>query len=77
MFVRVIYQPNKLNALERLKISHMKTFKYKFYFRTKQQEFVTGSKKIDAKNVDDANKKLLKFDLPFHTFSTVQIIKNN
>ena len=55
----------------------MKKFKYKFYTRTKQkQEFFICSKIIDAQNVEDANKKLLKFDLPLHTFSTVQIVKN-
>ena len=53
----------------------MKTFKYKFYTRTKQgQEFLICSKNIDAKDIDDANKQLSKFDLPFHTFSTVEII---
>lgn len=53
----------------------MKTFKYNFYIRTKQkQDFVTASKIINAKNLEDAYKQLLKLDLPFHTFSTVQII---
>lgn len=55
----------------------MKTFEYKFYTRTKQkQEFFICRKSINAKNIDEANKKLLKFDLPLHTFSTVDIIKN-
>jgi hypothetical protein len=55
----------------------MQTFKYKFYTKTNQkQEFFICSKIIDAKNIDDANKKLSKLDLPFHTFSTVETIKN-
>jgi hypothetical protein len=54
----------------------MQTFKYKFYAKTNQkQEFFICSKIIDAKNIDDANKKLSKLDLPFHTFSTVETIK--
>lgn len=49
-------------------------FKYKFYIKTGSQEFLVAVKGIDAINVDEANKKLSKLDLPFHTFSTVQKI---
>jgi hypothetical protein len=49
-------------------------FKYKFYIKTGSQEFLVAVKGIDAANIDDANKKLYKLDVPFHTFSTVQKI---
>lgn len=55
----------------------MKTFLYKLYIRTGTQEFLVNSIKIAAKNVDEANKMLSKKDIPFHHFSTVQLLKTN
>lgn len=54
----------------------MKTFLYKLYIKTGTQEFLVNSIKIVAKNVDEANKILSKKDIPFHHFSTVQLLKN-
>jgi hypothetical protein len=54
----------------------MKTFIYKLFIRTGGQEFTVGAYKIEAPNVDDANKKFNRLDLPFHHHSTVQIQKN-
>ena len=54
----------------------MKTFLFKLYTRTKQnQEFLIGCKTINAENQETANKIFNRLDLPFHTFSTIQIIK--
>ena len=54
----------------------MKTFIFKLYTRTKQQqEFEVGQRQIVAKNADDAIKAFNKQDLPFHTFATIEAIK--
>lgn len=52
----------------------MKTYYYKFWMRLGKQEYQTGGKRIIAQNVDQANKELNKLDLPFHHFSTVELI---
>jgi len=54
----------------------MKQFIFKMYIKTSQgQEFLTGSKKITSNNYDEAKKIFNKLDLPFHHFSTVDLIK--
>jgi len=56
----------------------MKTFIFKLYIRTNQnQEFNTGKKVIQAKNYDEANKLFSKLDVPFCQFVTVETIKTN
>jgi hypothetical protein len=54
----------------------MKQFQYKFYIRTNNQEFNVGIKNIEAINIDYANKKLNKLELPYHHYSTVEQTKN-
>jgi len=54
----------------------LKTFSYKLYIKIGTQEFLVNSIKINAKNVDEANKILSKKDIPFHHFSTVESLKN-
>ena len=54
----------------------MKKFLFKLYTKTRQgQEFLICTKTINAENIDNANKSFNRLDLPFHTFSTVQIVK--
>lgn len=53
----------------------MQTYKFKLYIQTAQnQNFVIGSKTITADSEDEASKKLLKLDLPFHTHNTIEKI---
>jgi hypothetical protein len=52
----------------------MKTYKFELFTRAKNQEFITGSKTIEAPDYDSALKKLNKLDLPFHHFATVKTI---
>ena len=53
----------------------MKNFKYSFYIKTSQgQEFSVGQKTIIAENVDKANYLLNRLELPFHHYSTVQVV---
>jgi hypothetical protein len=54
----------------------MKQFQYKFYIRTNNQEFNVGIKNIEAIDIDCANKKLNKLELPYHHYSTVEQTKN-
>lgn len=54
----------------------MKKFKFTLIQKvfTTNQEFVVGSKIIEAPNYDKALKIFNSLDLPFHTVSTVQKI---
>ena len=49
----------------------MKNFRFILYIRN----FEVGRKLINAKNADEAYKKFQSLDLPFHTVSTIQIVK--
>lgn len=53
----------------------MKTFIYKLFIRTGSQEFAVGMYRLQAQDIDAANKEFNRFDLPFHHHSTVQIEK--
>lgn len=50
----------------------MKYFKFIMY----SYEIEIGKKLIKAKNIDEAIKSFNKLDLPFHTVSTVEIMRN-
>lgn len=64
------------HSLKHLKIKIMKTFIFKMYIRTKQgQEFIIGQSKIQANDCDAATKIFNNKDLPFHSFCTIECIK--
>lgn len=65
---------NLTETQQKRKASAMiKKFVFKLYIRTGQgQEFCTNIIKIEAKNIDDANKIFSKKDLPFHHFCTIE-----
>jgi len=53
----------------------MKSFQFKLYIRTAQkQEFLVNMFTIQAKNYDMAKGLFNKRELPYHDFSTVQLI---
>ena len=54
----------------------MKTFLFKMYIATKQnQTFIVGMREINAENLDTARKIFNRLDLPFHTFNRVEITR--
>ena len=69
-------EPNTIHSVKKLKNqTTMKTFIYKLFIRTGSQEFTVGMYKLQAQDIDAANKQFNRFDLPFHHHSTVQIEK--
>lgn len=56
--------------------SKQSTFIINMYIRTSQkQEFIVGSKTIQAADYDSAYKQFVRLDLPYHHFSTVNKVK--